>query len=122
MSLLQRTIKLEAEALAHSDAIRQQWEAFWEWLRGLPRKEALAFTEFSLPTFVELGMAPPYRILPSQMSVKERQEYADDWQKKSAELKRQSGRDLMAEHRAVIDLWRRFVQRPTGKLMPGDAR
>jgi hypothetical protein len=109
MSLLQRATKLEA--LAESHVSKREWIAFRDWLNSLPREEAVAFLEFSLPTFVEMGIAPAYRVLPSQMSVSEKRDYAEAMHKRVEEHKARRGRQSLSEHRAIMDLWRRFVQR-----------
>ena len=109
MSLSQRATKLEA--LAQSHAIRRERDAFKEWLHGLTREEGIAFTEFCLPTLVEMGVAPTYSVLPSKMPVKERREYAEEWQRMIAGFKKHLASDEVASHRTIMDLWRRFVQR-----------
>jgi hypothetical protein len=109
MSLLQRATKLEV--LAENHVSKREWIAFREWLEGLPREEALAFMEFSLPTLLEMGIVPVYRNLPSQMSVRERREYAEAIHKMLKEHKTPRGHQAMSDHHAIMDLWRRFVQR-----------
>lgn len=111
MNLVHRTTKLEE--LAQSHAIRREWDSFWAWLRGLSREEGIAFTEFCLPTFVELGIAPAYTVLPSQMSIEERRAYAEEWERMIVGFGRGSANEEMFNHRTVIDLWRRFVQHPS---------
>jgi hypothetical protein len=111
VSLAQRAIRLEA--LAETHATKREWAALWEWVRGLSREEGLAFLEFCLPTFVELGIAPPYPVLPSEMPVGQRREYADAFQKMIAGYKLPGAHESMSDLRMILDLWRRFVQRPS---------
>jgi hypothetical protein len=112
MNLLQRTARLEA--LAVSETRKRESAAFKDWIRGLTREEGLAFLEFCLPTLVKMGIAPTYTVLPTKLPAKERREYAEAFQNLIAEHKAQSACDSMDQHRMIMDLWRRFVQRAAG--------
>jgi hypothetical protein len=107
MSLLHRATKLEA--LAESHVIKKDWAAFREWLRTLSREEAFEFLDFCLPTMVANHWAPPYRVLPSQMTRDERTAYHEAFTKMIAERK-EFGHS-MSDNRIIMDMWRRFVQR-----------
>jgi hypothetical protein len=112
MSLLRRAARLES--LAVSETIRREGAAFRQWLRELSREEGLVFLDFCLPTLVAHNAAPPYMVLPSQMTSKERAAYGEALLKWTAERKERGEVDLVAEHRMSMDVWRRFVQRSAG--------
>lgn len=109
VSLLQRTARLES--LARSEAVRRESAAFRQWLRALSREEGLEFLDFCLPTLVANNSAPPYRVLPSQMTRDEKAMYHEAFMKMIAERKERGDVDLMFEHQSNMDIWRRFVQR-----------
>ncbi len=112
MSLLKRAAKLEV--LAVSETIRREGTAFRQWLHELSREEGLVFLDFCLPTLVANNAAPPYRVLPSQMTPDERAAYREALLTWTAERKERGEVDPIAEHRIGMDVWRRFVQRSSG--------
>jgi hypothetical protein len=107
MSLLKRAERLED--LAALATIRQESAAFWQWLRGLPHEEIMAFIEFCLPTLVEHHAAPPYTVLPSQMSPEERAAYGDAFVETTRERKKRGEENPEYERQVLTGLWHRFT-------------